>query len=300
MQTATIPPYKKKEPQGRASSKWYINYALVTLGSVILAFGLVVFIVPFKIVPGGVYGTAIMLSKLTGVPIGMLALGLNIPLLFWGVRVLGAGFGVKTVYSMVLTSVLIDLLKEVWHIGTLTTDPLVGAIFGGVLIGLSVALVIQGDATTGGTDIVAQILSKYTRIAVGKLFLVIDGLVVVSGIVVFRNVDGAPYAIVAIFVVSRTVDYMISGFDNRKAVFVITEKTEEVRLFILQQLNRGGTLLSGKGLYFVQQDKSTILTALTRKELVQLQQFLARIDPQAFVLALNTNEVFGSGFKPLE
>jgi uncharacterized membrane-anchored protein YitT (DUF2179 family) len=129
---------------------------------------------------------------------------------------------------------------------------------------------------------------------------VIDGVVVFSGILVFQSIDMAPYAIVAIFVVSRTVDYTLSGFDNRKAVFVISEKTSEVREFILSNLNRGGTLLLGRGLYFVDQEKNTILTALTRKELVHLQAYLAEIDPSAFVLALNTNEVFGSGFKPIE
>lgn len=277
-----------------------MNYSLVTLGSIILAIGLVVFIVPFKIVPGGVYGTAIMLNKLTGLPIGMLALGLNVPLLVWGIRVLGASFGAKTFYSMVLTSVLIDFLKEVVQLGPVTDNPLVGAIFGGVFVGLAVSLVIKGDATTGGTDIIAQIVSKYTKIAVGKLFMVVDGLVVFSGIVVFQSIDMAPYAIVAIFVVSRTVDYTLSGFDNRKAVFVISEKTAEVREFILVNLNRGGTLLLGRGLYFVEQEKNTILTALTRKELVHLQAYLAEVDPTAFVLALNTNEVFGSGFKPIE
>lgn len=299
METTKIPPYNTKGSQKSYGGVWYLNYGLVTLGSLIVAAGLVFFIVPFKFVPGGIFGVAILLHELTGWPMGVLSLCINIPLVIWGIRVLGSNFGVKTVYSMVLTSVFIDILQEWLHVKALTDNILVGAIFGGFLIGLGISLVLKGDATTGGTDIIAQIFSKYTKIAVGKLFLVIDGLIVLSGIVVFQNLDSAPYAIIAIFVISRTIDYMISGFDNRKAVFVVSDKSEELREFILNTLNRTGTFLLGKGLYFSDEDKRIILTALTRKELSRLQDYIAIEDPDAFIMAINTNEVFGSGFKPL-
>ncbi len=299
METAKIPPFNKKAAQKLLHEQWYINYALVTLGSLILASGIVFFIVPFDFVPGGVYGLSILIHELTGWPIGMISLGVNIPLLLLGTKVLGANLGVKTVYSMVISSVAIDFFQLVLKVPALTDNILVGAIFGGFLVGLGVSIVIRGNASTGGTDTVGQLISHFTKIAVGKLFLVIDGVIVLAGILVFMNIDSAPYAIISIFVISRTVDYMISGFENRKAVFIISEKTEALREFILNDLDRTGTLLMGKGLYFSDQDRRVILTTLTRKEMMRLQNYIAHRDPEAFVMAFNTTEVFGSGFKPL-
>ncbi len=279
------------------SSLWFFNYFKVLVGSITLAFGLVYFIIPLHVVPGGVYGLSIVANHLTGFPIGMLALAINIPLFIMGMRVLGKQLGVKTFVSMVLTSVSIDVLTHFSGGKALTEDILVSSIFGGVLAGVGIATVIRGNGTTGGTDIIAQIISKYTKIPVGQLFLMVDGIIVLSSVVIFRKIDLAPYAIIAIFSVSKTIDAILTGLDNRKAVFIISNEHEKIREIILKDMDRGGTYINSKGLY-TNEERNIIFSALSRKELARLQSYIKQIDPEAFMTVINTHEIIGSGFKP--
>lgn len=291
--------YKKKPfPVEKLFSKlWFFNYFKVLLGSLILAFGLVFFIIPFHVVPGGVFGLSIVINHLSGFPIGMLALAINIPLFIWGVRVLGSQLGIKTFIAMVLTSVSIDVMTYYSSGKALTEDILVSSIFGGVIIGLGIAVVIGGNGTTGGTDIIAQIISKYTKIPVGQLFLLVDGIIVLSSIAIFRKIDLAPYAIIAIFSVSKTIDAVLTGLDNRKAVFIISREHEQIRDVILRDMDRGGTYILSKGLYHTDEDRNIIFSALSRKELARLQSYIKKIDPEAFLTVIDTHEIIGSGFK---
>ncbi|MCP5053168.1 MAG: YitT family protein, partial [bacterium] len=279
---------------------WFFHYFRVILGALILAFGVVYFIIPFHVVPGGVFGISIIINQLTGFPVGTVALIINVPLFIWGVRVLGTRFGVKTFFAIFLTSGFIDLLGYFSGGKALTEDILVSSMFGGVFVGVGIALVIRADATTGGTDIIAQIISKYTKIPVGQLFLLIDGVIVMSSVAVFRKIDLAPYAIIAIFSVSKTVDAILSGLDHRKAVFIISREHEKIREVILNDLDRGGTYLLSKGLYYNDEDRNIIFSALSRKEVASLHGVIKRIDPEAFLAVLDTHEIIGSGFKPFK
>jgi len=295
-----MPEYKKKPVtvEKTFSKLWFYNYSKVILGAFILAFGVVYFIIPFHIVPGGVFGISIIVNHLTGLPVGALALVINIPLFIWGIKVLGARFGVKTFLAIVLTSAFIDLLTYLSGGKALTDDILVSSMFGGVFVGVGISLAIRADATTGGTDIIAQIISKYTKIPVGQLFLIIDGLIVLSSVIVFRKIDLAPYAIIAIFCISKTVDAILSGLDHRKAVFIVSREHEKIRKVILENLDRGGTYLMAKGLFYTEEDRRIIFSALSRKEVARLQNFIKKIDPDAFLAVLDTREIIGSGFKP--
>ena len=290
---------EKKHAPHNGWQQQLIDYVYVTLGSLSLAVGIALFIVPFHFVPGGVIGLSVIVNQLTGFPVGMVSLAINIPLLLWGIRTLGGHVGLKTMYAMVFNSVLIDFFSEYLHVQPLTHDMLVASVFGGLLVGFGIALIIRGNATSGGTDIIAQILSRHLLVPVGKLFLIVDGLIVLTGVAVFQNLDGVPYAAIIIFVISRTIDYTISGFDNRKAVFIVSEYYVEIRQFILVELDRTGTLIPGRGLFFQDKERNIIFTALSRKELSRLQQFIARTDPNAFLTAINTNEVFGLGFRKI-
>jgi uncharacterized membrane-anchored protein YitT (DUF2179 family) len=295
-----MPEYKKKPVavEKTFSKLWFYNYSKVILGSFLLAFGVVYFIIPFHIVPGGVFGISIIVNHLTGLPVGALALVINIPLFIWGIKVLGARFGFKTFLAIVLTSAFIDLLTYLSGGKSLTGDILVSSMFGGVFVGVGISLAIRADATTGGTDIIAQIISKYTKIPVGQLFLIIDGLIVLSSVIVFHKIDLAPYAIIAIFCISKTVDAILSGLDHRKAVFIVSREHEKIRKVILENLDRGGTYLMAKGLFYTEEDRRIIFSALSRKEVARLQNFIKKIDPDAFLAVLDTREIIGSGFKP--
>jgi len=297
-----MPEFKKKvfEKEKAFSRTWFFNYFKIILGSFILALGVVFFILPIHVVPGGVFGVSIIINHLTHFPVGMSALIINIPLFIWGINVLGRQFGIKTFLAIILTSTFIDLLTHFTGGKPLTQDILVASMFGGVFIGTGIALAIRGDATTGGTDIIAQIVAKYTKIPVGQLFLVIDGVIVLGSVAVFGKIDLAPYAIIAIFTISKTIDSILSGLDHRKAVLIVSEQHEKIRDVILKEMDRGGTYLSARGLFYKDQERHIIFTALSRKEVARLQHYIKRIDPDAFLAVLDTHEIIGSGFKPFQ
>lgn len=294
------PSFKKKTItiEKPFTKKWYKNIFKVVLGSLILAFGFVFFITPYNIVPGGIYGASLILNNVTGLPIGAISLALNIPLLFMGYRMLGASFSLKTIISMIITSASIDYLMFTYEKMPLTDDALVSAIFGGVFIGLGVSIIIRGEATSGGTDLIARMISKVTKRPIGQMFLIVDGIIVLSGILVFKSIDVVPYAIISIFTISKTVDTVLTGLDNKKAVFIVSEKHAKIREIILNELDRGGTYLMGKGLFFTQKERPVIFTALTRREMANLEIQIKEIDKEAFITVVDTNEIIGSGFKP--
>lgn len=264
-----------------------------------MGLGYVLFIIPHKIVPGGIFGFSIIINHLTSWPIGGLALALNIPLLLWGIKTLGSQFGFKTVIAMVLGSLFIDGLTWLFQGFTPTQDILVSTIFGGALIGTGIALVIKAGATTGGTDIIARIFSYKLRVPIGKMFILIDGIIVLTGVIIFHDFNLALYCIIAIFCISKSVDLVLNGLEDKKAAIIISEKHEQIREQILG-MDCGGTYLHGEGLYFPQNSKKIIFTALDRKELAQLERAIKTIDPEAFITTMSTTNVYGHGFKPIE
>lgn len=289
--------FKKEET---FSKEWFMSYLMVIFGSMLLSFAIVFFIAPYNLVPGGVFGLSIVINHLIGIPIGTIALIINIPLLIWGIKILGANFGMKTFLSMILTSSLIDGFTYFFDPKPLADNILVASIFGGVLVGTSISLVIRAGATTGGTDIVARIISKYTKIPVGKMFLAVDGCILLSGLFVFKDINMIPYALIAIFSISKTIDAILNGLDNKKAVFIISEKHKIIRKYILEDIDRGGTYLKASGLYFTEEARNVIFTVLNRREQAALENQIKKIDPKAFMMTVNTHEVVGSGFKPFE
>ncbi len=291
---------RRAAPAERAFSyRWFTHWAMIACGSVIMAAGYVYFVVPYKIVPGGVYGIGIILHYLFGVPTGLSGLVLNVPLVILGMRVLGPRFGIKTVIGMVLTSVLIDVLTAFWGNAPLVDDPLLSAGFGGVLIGAGLGLIFRAKATTGGTDIVAQVLNKYTRIPVGQLLMLVDAAIVSLAVLAFHDIKLALYALVTIYVTGRVVDAMLTGLSYEKAVYIISDKYEQIREVIIKELDRGGTYLLGRGMY-KGHEKQVIFTAVNRRDYAILQEHVRLIDPHAFMTVVDANEIIGEGFKPID
>lgn len=295
------PPYREKKDAREVflSLLWFKHYSLLVLSSVMLAAGFVYFIIPHEIVPGGVVGLGIVINHLTGLPIGMTAFIINVPLIYLGGRTLGFGFGVKTVLGLLLSSVFIDILTIFIHPAALSQDILVSAVFGGVLIGGSVALVISVGAAAGGTALAARIISYKTDHSTGRILLALDGMIVMVGLLVFGNIEMAPYAVITIFTISRSVDAIMSGLDTKKAVFIISDRHEDIRDFILNEIDRGGTYLTAKGLYFDDRERKLIFSAMNRGELTLLKKHVKKIDPDAFLLAVDTKEIFGRGYRQL-
>ncbi|MBK7172335.1 MAG: YitT family protein [Bacteroidales bacterium] len=282
------------------SATWFKSYLLILIGTFIMASGYVLFISPNKIVPGGIYGISIMLHHLMGLPIGITALAFNIPLTIIGTRILGPRFGTKTVVAFILTSVFVDLIS--YYQGNqplIEGEVLVSCIFGGLLIGIGVALTFKAKATSGGTDVVAMILAKYTRLPLGQLMMMVDSTIVLLSYFAFGDWKIPLFSWITIFVMGRVVDTVMHGFSYDKTLFIISDKHQEIRTRIIEDLRRGGTFLHGEGMYNHSQ-KQIIFTVVNPRELYMLEDYIHKVDPEAFVAVLDAYEILGKGFKSLK
>ena len=291
------------------SKKWIKDYSFILIGSFILAAGFVYFITPHKIVPGGVYGIAIVVHYLTegvfsfwpnGIPIGLFGLILNIPLTIAGIKILGPRFGVKTVIGFVLTSVFMDGITYLRPDGNmpLVDDVLLSAVFGAVLIGFGLGLIFKSRATSGGSDIIAMIIAKYTHLQLGKLMIYVDSVIVLLALFAFQDWQIPLYSWVVIYISGRVIDITIEGADYNKALLIISKKHKEIKHKLLVDLERGGTYLQGEGM-FTGEQKRIIYTVVSRREVAILEEFISSIDPDAFITIMDAKEILGEGFQNL-
>lgn len=282
------------------SKVWFKDAALMIIGTFSLAVGMVFFIAPYKLVPGGVYGISIVIHHLLGTPIGLVSLCMDIPLLLMGIKLLGNKFGIKTFVGIVLTAVFVDTLGRVWGNNPLVEgDALLSAIFGGVLVGLGLGLVFRAKATSGGTDIVAMIVSKNTRLPLGQSLIYVDSAIVLIGLIAFQDWKIPLYSWLVIFITGKVIDTVVEGISVNKVVIIISDKHEEIREKIIVGMERGGTYLHAQGMY-EGAEKKVIYTNISRRELPILLAYIRDIDPTAFVSVLDAHDVLGDGFKPLK
>lgn len=291
------------------SKQWFIDYTLILVGSFILAAGFVYFVTPHKIVPGGVYGIAIVVHYLTrdifsfwpdGIPIGLFGLVLNIPLTIAGIKILGPRFGVKTIVGFVLTSFFIDGITWLRPVGDapLVNDVLLSSVFAGVMIGIGLGLIFKSRATSGGSDIIAMIIAKYTKLQLGKLMIYVDSVIVLMGLAAFKDWHIPLYSWVVIYITGRAIDMILEGADYNKALLIVSKKHLEIKNKILVDLERGGTYLRGEGMY-TGEEKHIIYTVVSRREVAILQEYIGKIDPDAFITVMDAREILGEGFQSL-
>ncbi|MCK9411977.1 MAG: YitT family protein [Prolixibacteraceae bacterium] len=291
------------------STRWFLDYGMITIGSFIMAIGYVYFITPHKIVPGGVYGLGIIVHYLTkgiaiwpdGFPIGLFNLLVNIPLTYIGIKTLGRRFGVKTIYGFVSSSIFMDGITMMRMVGDapLVQDVLLSCIFGGVLTGIGLGLIFKARATSGGSDIVAMIITKYTRIPIGQMLIWVDCAIVVVALAAFKDWQIPLYSILVIYITGRAVDMILEGANYNKALIIISEEHEKIRDKIVIDLERGGTYLKGIGMY-TNAEKSVIFTVVSRREVAILEEQIAAIDPHAFITIMDASEILGEGFRSLK
>lgn len=280
------------------SAEWFRVYLLILVGSFIMAAGFVLFVSPYKLAPGGVYGIAIVLHYLLNTPIGLVGIAIDIPLTIIAIKILGPKFGVKTVVGFVLLSGWISLLEFTWGYEPLVEgDPLLSAIFGGLLIGFGLGLIFKSKASSGGSDIIAMILNKYTKIPIGQLMIAVDAAIVMISLVAFDDWKIPLYSWIVIFITGKVVDAVIQGVSYDKTCMIITDKPDEVSNKILVDLNRGGTFIKAKGMYSGE-EKDMIYTVVNRREVAILQDYIRQVDPNAFMTVIDANEIVGNGFKP--
>ena len=301
-----------------------LPYFYLVLGSALFAVGDVMFVNPYHLAPGGVYGLANVFNALWGWKISLAGICMDIPLLLIGTWILGPRFGVKTVVSVILIPVFTYFLEIWWGYAPLIHD---GAFFdteahsalyfmdgdvkkyfmpdfflntmvSGLIYGLAIGVIFRSGATSGGSDIISMIIHKYTKISLGTLVLIVDSIISLTTLLAFEDIRLPIYSIILIFIESKIIDLVVDGMKSYKTMFIITDELEAVRDYILNDLERGGTCFSGVGLYQGQERKMIYVT-LGRTDLVKLKASLRSLDPNAFVNVIESSEIMGNGFKAL-
>jgi uncharacterized membrane-anchored protein YitT (DUF2179 family) len=277
---------------------WHLlrDYALITAGALILATNVIVFLTPNHVVSTGITGLGMLAHYLWGWPIGMVTLALNIPLFLAGIR-WGDGFKffVRTIYAVVLMTLAIDLLSP--YLPPITGDALIYTLFGGLLDGIGIGLVLRGRGTTGGTDIVAQLLNRHHGIPFSNVFLVANTATLFLAAFVVGIVP-ILYALIVNYVSARVVDVVQEGVSYARTLFIVSREHEAVRRAILDQLGRGVTVLEARGGYTLEK-RPALYVVVGRSQVTVLKRIIAEIDPHAFVVVAEAHEVLGEGFRPV-
>ena len=278
--------------------KIILDYLIITLGTAIFALSVHVFTAPNNIAPGGVTGLATAISHLTSVPLGTLFFVFNIPLIALGFWKLGKDFIVKTLYSIVLFTLLTDFAFA--RLYCYHGELIIVSIFGGILAGAGLALVFLRGGSTGGTDIVNRIIGrKFPSIKLGNIVMATDAVVIIFACFIFRNIESALFAVVTIFVQSFAMNKIIYGLDTGKHVQIITEFPEKIAKEIHDTLGRGATIIAAKGSY-TSQEKFVLLAAVRNNQFYTLKQIVKECDDKAFIIVSDASEVLGEGFKLFE
>lgn len=275
-------------------SKWSIavDYIYVLVGAAIIALTFNVFLLPNQVASGGVSGISTIFKAVFGWEPAFVQWAFNIPLFIAGVIFLGKQFGVKTLVGTIFLPFVVFLTK---HLEPWTHDALLAALFGGIGVGLGLGIVFRGNASTGGTDLAAQIINKYTGFTLGRCVVIIDGLIVLTAAVVF-DIEKGLYALIALYVTSKTIDLVQVGFGRSKMAMIITNNQDEVREGILNKIDRGVTKLSAYG-GFTDHERPVLMCVVDQTEFTKLKHLVQSVDPSAFVIVMDAAEVLGEGFK---
>ncbi|MEG2098109.1 MAG: YitT family protein [Pseudoflavonifractor sp.] len=272
------------------------TYLIIAVAALIYAIGFNWCYKPNSIAFGGLTGVGQLVNALLPwAPIGTVVIILNIPLFFVGWRLLGGHLLVSSLFAMAASSLCIDLVNLAYVFPPM--DPMLASIFGGVLMGLALGLVFSRGATTGGTDLIARLLKlKIAWLPMGKLMMMIDLLVIVSVAAAFRDLASAMYGLVSLYIASIVMDGVLYGLDNAKVAYIISDRYRDITDKIVQDLDRGVTLLHGEGGYSGQ-GKNVLLCAFKQRQIVEIKRLVKEIDPAAFIIVCEAHEVLGDGFR---
>ncbi len=287
------------------SKSWLMAYSYLILGSIIFAVSDILFVVPYKLAPGGVYGIATVLNTLFGWKISYCTFSMEIPLVIIGTLILGPRFGIKTILSIG------TILVTVWIMETyispdyakVIVDPMLNTIVAGVFYGISIGFIFKSRATSGGSDIIAMIVAKYTKISLGKLVMLVDGTIVLFSLLQPSETgqigwEFAIYSLIIIFIEGKIIDMVVGGANYHKTVLIISDKFKEITNVITTDLKRGATILDVQGSYSGE-NKKMVYAVMSLRELEILKVHIKNLDPNAFLNITESKEILGQGFKSL-
>ena len=268
------------------------RYVFMFLGSILAAVGLEIFLVPNQIIDGGVVGISIMASYLTSWPLGIFIFVLNLPFIYLGYLQIGKSFAISTLFSLASLSVWVSILLP---IPGFTNDVFLASIFGGIVLGIGVGLIIRYGGSLDGTEIIAIILDKRTGFSVGEIIMFFNIFIIGSAGLVF-SWDKAMYSLIAYFVAFKLIDITIEGLDESKGVMIVSDHPHEIAEVLMARLGRGVTILHGQGAYSGE-SKQVLYSVITRLEIAKLKTIIKEIDDNAFVTINEVHDVMGGKVK---
>ena len=270
-------------------------YLLILAGCIIGGAAYPLFLVPNQIAPGGLTGIATILNYLFNLPVGITSMLLNLPLFLIGYKAMGRVFVFRSLVATILFSVCIDLIQ----LPPVTDDVLLGSVYGAILLGVGLGLILRGGATTGGSDMIARMVHKrFPIITVGTFLFLVDCLVILAAAFTM-SARAALYALICIFISAKAVDLVLAGFGSSKACFIITDAAERVSRRILDELERGVTSLQGKGMYSGE-GRTVLISVVSQREVMDVKRIVRQEDKKAFMFITDTHETLGEGFGDLK
>jgi Uncharacterized conserved protein len=276
------------------TKKWLLSYGQIVLGCIIGGVAYPLFLVPNSIAPGGLTGVSTILHHLMGLPVGLTSLAMNVPMFVLSYKSMGKRFALASLIATVLFSFAIDLMQ----FKPLTDDILLGSVFGGALLGVGLGLILRGNATTGGTDMLAKLIhEKFQALSIANILFALDFVVVVAA-GVFIGAHYALYALICIFVSSKVIDAVLIGFESVKACYIITCQEEKITERLMHELGRGVTQLMAKGAY-TETERPVILCVVQAQELMRVKDIVRQEDDKAFLFITGAHEALGEGFSSL-
>lgn len=274
--------------------KNFKKYLVITIAAVLFGAGISLFIDPNNLAPGGVSGLSIILSRLVPIETGTLFLLLNIPIIVLGIWKFGWKFIFSTLYAIFVSSTATNAFQKM---EPLTKEPLLGALFGGVLVAIGLGYVLRSGATTGGTDIIVKCLKlKKPHLKTGTIFLVIDSIIIGIGGIVFGNIDTVLYSVVSVVATSQMLDLVLYGKDGAKMIYIISNAPTTITERILKELDVGVTYLSGTGAY-KKEEKQVIFCVVRKQNAYKVEEIVKQEDASAFMIISSAAEIYGEGYK---
>ena len=267
---------------------------LAIIGGALVGIGEAWVLIPLKLTTGGFNGIGMLIYYIFGVPVFVVSLLLNIPLFLISIKMLGARYSFRTLLSMLTLSLMLNVGAN-WV--PLTSDLLLASVFGSTIIGIGIATAIKGESTTGGTDLIAKIIqSKFKHLNLGEVIFAIDGLIIAIAAFTFESIEIALYSSIAVFVMTKIIDFVLVGGKYSKAIFIISDKYEEIADYIMSDIKRGVTILEGKGAYSGNERK-VIFCIANKREIPMIKEKINIVDKNAFVIITTVTEAIGSGFQ---
>lgn len=282
-----------------------VDFCYILFGTMLGGIGVALFTAPAKLASGGVNGIGTILLHLFGWDTGMVMLAINIPLLLWGMRVFGRMYGVRSVLGSVLLSLWVSFFgklsgyRSVLSVGD-RMDVLLAAVFGGALLGAGIGIVMKSGSNTGGTDIIAQIMNKYTPLPIGICAFIPDCLVILAGFAIF-GLEQALFAVLSLYVCSTVENFVVMDIGTRygKTAFIFSNQYEEIGRRIVNELHHGGTLFTGVGI-FTGKSRTMLMAVVPNQQIRKLEIIVHEADPKAFMMVVEAYQVLGEGFVPIQ